>query len=147
GHDLGYSDFPDEQIEAVIRLCRDIMGRWEIPAHRVLAHSDIAPTRKIDPGEKFPWKRLAGEGIGFYVDPAPIRRGVSLSPGDQGGEVETLQQHLAQLGFGVAVTGIYDAGTMAVVRAFQRHFRPQIVDGIADESTRTTLEDLVSRWL
>src|SRR5690606_35988766 len=76
GHDLGYSDFPDEQIEAVIRLCRDIMGRWEIPAHRVLAHSDIAPTRKIDPGEKFPWKRLAGEGIGFYVDPAPIRRGV-----------------------------------------------------------------------
>lgn len=147
GHDLGYSDFPDAQIEAVIDLCRDIMGRWPIPAHRVLAHSDIAPMRKIDPGEKFPWKRLAAEGIGFYIDPAPIRTGLSLSTGDTGLTVERLQQQLSALGFGIQVSGVYDADTATVVRAFQRHFRPQIVDGIADESTRATLGDLLSRRL
>jgi N-acetylmuramoyl-L-alanine amidase len=71
GHDLGYPDFPDAQIAAVIALCRDLMLRRGIAAARVLAHSDVAPARKPDPGEKFPWRRLADAGIGIWVDSTP----------------------------------------------------------------------------
>src|SRR5882724_3577295 len=71
GHEFGYRDFPEAQIEAVKTLCRDIVARHTIPAARVLAHSDVAPARKEDPGEKFPWDRLAAAGIGLWVAPAP----------------------------------------------------------------------------
>ena len=71
GHDLGYPEFPRRQIAAVIALCRGIFTRHEIPPDRVLAHSDVAPSRKRDPGEKFPWKLLADSGIGLWVKPAP----------------------------------------------------------------------------
>ena len=69
GHDFGYPDFPDQQITAVIALCRDVIARWRIRADRILAHSDVAPARKRDPGEKFPWARLFAEGIGLWVEP------------------------------------------------------------------------------
>ena len=72
GHDWGYPDFPLRQIAAVIALCRGIMLRRNVPAHRVLAHSDVAPSRKKDPGEKFPWHSLANSGVGHWVQPAPI---------------------------------------------------------------------------
>src|SRR5438552_1750510 len=67
GHEYGYRDFPDAQIDAVIKLCRDIIARHPIRRERVLAHSDVAPARKKDPGEKFPWDRLAGAGIGLWA--------------------------------------------------------------------------------
>ena len=72
GHEFGYRDFPDAQIEAVISLCRDIIARHRIPNARVLAHSDVAPARKQDPGEKFPWARLAASGVGLWVEPSPL---------------------------------------------------------------------------
>src|SRR5882757_3731455 len=72
GHDHGYPDFPKRQIAAVTALCRSIFTRHQISPDRVLAHSDVAPTRKRDPGEKFPWKVLAASGIGLWVKPAPM---------------------------------------------------------------------------
>ena len=66
GHDWGYPDFPLRQIAAVIALCRGIMLRRKVPPHRVLAHSDVAPARKKDPGEKFPWHSLANSGVGHW---------------------------------------------------------------------------------
>ena len=81
GHDWGYPDFPLRQIAAVIALCRGIMLRRKIPSHRVLAHSDVAPARKKDPGEKFPWHSLANSGVGHWVQPAPIVRGEPLKLG------------------------------------------------------------------
>ena len=143
GHDLGYTDFPDTQIASVILLCRDIIDRWAIPPRRVLAHSDIAPGRKIDPGEKFPWQHLAEKRVGFYIAPTTIRAGTSLSSGDEGEDVKNLQIELRCLGYGVADSGTYDAETVAVVKSFQRHFRPESVDGIADASTRLTLKNLL----
>jgi N-acetylmuramoyl-L-alanine amidase len=143
GHEWGYSDFADEQIEAVIALCRDILSRHDIPAERVLAHSDVAPTRKQDPGEKFPWERLHRAHVGRWVEPAPIRQGPVLQPGDRGPAVGRLQMRLGAYGYGIAVTGIYDALTEHVVAAFQRHFRPARVDGVADVSTLATLRALI----
>lgn len=141
GHDHGYTDFPDAQIASVILLCRDIIDRWAILPRRVLAHSDIAPGRKVDPGEKFPWQRLAAEGVGFYITPTAIRAGTSLSLGDEGEDVKELQIELRRFGYRVTDSGVYDASTVAVVKSFQSHFRPESVDGIADPSTISTLRN------
>ena len=144
GHDWGYPDFPLRQIAAVIALCRGIMLRRKILSHRVLAHSDVAPARKRDPGEKFPWHSLANSGVGHWVQPAPIVRGESLKLGIINENVEGMQRALARYGYGVPVTGKYDGPTMEVVTAFQRHFRPARVDGVADHSTLTTLHQLLA---
>ncbi|TGT21679.1 N-acetylmuramoyl-L-alanine amidase, partial [Mesorhizobium sp. M4B.F.Ca.ET.172.01.1.1] len=98
GHTLGYKAFPRRQIGAVIDLCAGIVGRYSIPAARVLAHSDVAPGRKIDPGEKFPWKALFAAGVGHLVPAAPIRAGAALKAGDTGSDVEALQSMLALYG-------------------------------------------------
>jgi N-acetylmuramoyl-L-alanine amidase len=137
-------DYPDVQIGALIVLCRDIVRRWRIPADRVLGHSDVAPQRKIDPGEVFPWERLHDAGVGHYVRPAPIADGFRLALGADGQPVEALQAMLALYGYDLAIDGRYDGRTEAVVRAFQRHFRPQRIDGVADASTVTTLRDLIA---
>ncbi len=108
----------------------------------MLAHSDVAPARKRDPGESFPWRRLAEAGVGLWVEPEPIADGAMLRPGDRGEEVANLQRALADYGYGIAVTGSYDGDPEHVVTAFQRHFRPARVDGIADVSTVQTLEKL-----
>lgn len=144
GHMAGYPDFPEPQIQAVIALCRDLCRRHDIPPPRVLAHSDVAPGRKIDPGEKFPWHRLAQEGVGHYVTPTPFTEGAVLAEGQAGRAVIELQAMLAFYGYGIRETGIYDRQTKVVVDAFQRHFRPTKVDGIADLSTRDTLSRLIS---
>jgi N-acetylmuramoyl-L-alanine amidase len=144
GHDFGAPPFPAEQIDAVIALCRDINTRRKIAPHRILGHSDIAPFRKIDPGEIFPWARLAQAGIGHYIEPMAVEGGTVLERGDRGPEVETLQKTLAAYGYGIAVTGSFDLKTEGVVAAFQRHFRPERVDGRADLSTRATLKALLA---
>ena len=144
GHPGGLPPYPEAQIAAVTRLAQDIIHRWAIRPENVLAHSDVAPLRKEDPGELFPWERLAQAGVGHWVRPAPISGGRFLSPGESGPPVEALQAMLALYGYGVDMSGNYDAGVEAAVRAFQRHFRPELVDGVADASTITTLRDLLA---
>jgi N-acetylmuramoyl-L-alanine amidase len=144
GHPAGLPDYPDEQIEAVIALSRDICERWRIRADRVLAHSDIAPARKIDPGENFPWERLHRAGVGHWTPPAGIGDGRYFSRGDSGQPIEALQAMLGMYGYGVAINGTFDEATEYVVTAFQRHFRPARIDGVADASTITTLRDLIA---
>jgi N-acetylmuramoyl-L-alanine amidase len=144
GHDLGYPDFPEVQMQAVERLCRDIVARHGIRPERVLAHSDVAPARKKDPGEKFPWARLARAGIGHWVEPVPATAAdPGWSLGVAGPEVASMQAALSRYGYGLDPTGVLDARTEAVVTAFQRHFRPGRVDGRIDASTVATLERLI----
>jgi N-acetylmuramoyl-L-alanine amidase len=145
GHDHGYPPFPKRQIAAVTALCRSIQTRHSIPSTRVLAHSDVAPARKQDPGEKFPWQTLYDSGVGHWVKPAPIMDfGQTLRPGDRSNAVATMQKLLADYGYGVGVNGEYDVVTRDVVAAFQRHFRPERVDGVFDASTRSTLQELLA---
>jgi N-acetylmuramoyl-L-alanine amidase len=129
GHELGYRPFPEPQMRACIELCRGILARWPIPPRRVLAHSDIAPLRKEDPGELLDWRRLAAAGIGLWPDPA--------DPGDV-----DLVQALTTFGYGPPADASHLA---AIVTAFQRHFRPERVDGIADDETRARLAGLLGR--
>ena len=143
GHEFGYRGFPDAQIKAVNALAADIVKRNAIPARNVVAHSDIAPDRKQDPGELFPWKDLHESGVGHFVEPERISSGRFFQKGDQGPPISALQVLFATYGYGLRETGRYDSDTETVVTAFQRHFRPERVDGIADQSSIATLHRLL----
>ncbi|AOF91141.1 N-acetylmuramoyl-L-alanine amidase [Sinorhizobium sp. RAC02] len=144
GHPGGLPDFPEAQVNAVVELCLDCGRRWKITPERVLAHSDVAPIRKVDPGEKFPWNRLHAAGVGHWVEPSPIAGGRFFQQGDTGQPVEALQTMLSLYGYGTEINGYYSEKTEGDVAAFQRHFRPERVDGIADFSTIDTLHRLLS---
>ena len=142
GHQGGLPPYPAAQIAAVIALSHDLVTRHAIAPRRVLGHSDIAPDRKDDPGETFPWESLHAAGIGHWVAPAPIGPGPSLGPGDRGEAIGALRTSLAAYGYPLACTEVYDPDLTAVVIAFQRHFRQAKVDGLADGSTLETLAAL-----
>jgi N-acetylmuramoyl-L-alanine amidase len=141
--------YPQAQIDALIRLSHGILERWDIPQTRILGHSDIAPARKIDPGEHFPWAELARYGIGLWpaslidssagpdraraTGPQLIGRG--LGPGDDKKAVMRMQTMLAGIGYAIEPTGTYDEATEAIVRAFQRRWVQDQVTGLADLRT------------
>lgn len=145
GHELGYSDFPAAQMEAVAALGRDIVRRHGMSPWDVLAHSDVAPSRKIDPGEKFDWRFLHERGVGHWVEPAAIDASeAGLAAGAAGREVLEVQTALRSYGYGIKPTGVLDPETWFALRAFQLHFRPSRVDGALDTSTRMTLERVLA---
>ena len=145
GHDHGLPPYPNGQIAAVAALTAAIAASWSILPARVLAHSDIAPDRKEDPGELFPWGLLHKLGVGHWVRPEPLpASGAESAAGLDEAAVTALQSDLARYGYAAPITGIYDARTATVVTAFQRHFRPERVDGVADSSTRETLRRLLA---
>lgn len=123
GHDYGYRAFPDVQIETLIALAQEILDRHPIPARNVVAHSDIAPSRKIDPGELFPWDHLAANGIGFW--PETVAEPVAS---------EAAASMLQSIGYDIAEN---DFAT--VLSAFQRRFRPTCIDGVLDHESRARI--------
>lgn len=124
GHEFGFPDYPDAQIVIVIALVRDILARYGLPPEAVIGHSDLAPGRKIDPGEKFPWDRLAREGCA-----------AALPDEEAEGEPAAL---LKQIGYSL------EPGLKPVVEAFQRRWRPSRVDGALDAETRALIERVAS---
>ena len=140
GHEFGYIPFTDDQIASLIVLAQGIVARHAIPAARVLAHSDVAPARKTDPGELFPWPRLAENGIGVW--PSPLPRGGALSSSEARQGEGVVAADLARFGYGVPPE--VDVPLEAVVTAFQRHFRPSCIDGVADSECAAILESLLA---
>jgi N-acetylmuramoyl-L-alanine amidase len=124
GHELGYRPFPEEQMAALIPLVAEIVGTYGITPSNVVGHSDVAPARKIDPGELFDWERLARHGLAL---PRPAKN--------------LADPHWTDGGFLLALNRFgYDvADGPAAVRAFQRRFRPETIDGIADGECRAIL--------
>ncbi|TAH34037.1 MAG: N-acetylmuramoyl-L-alanine amidase [Alphaproteobacteria bacterium] len=116
GHEFGYREFPQSQMDAVADLCADIIKRHKIKPEFVLGHSDVAVKRKIDPGELFDWPFLAGKGIGLYP---------SAQHGAQNRMVADVQKMLAAFGYKIEITGKNDEQTQDVVTAFQRHYAPK----------------------
>ena len=125
GHEYGYRAFAEVQLQALTTLCHSILMRHAIPSWRVLGHSDVAPARKEDPGELFPWKRLADAGIGLW----PERKPSNLEA-----------QSLARFGYDP------DAPLEKVITAFQRHFRPRLIDGQWDTECAELLHGLLDKF-
>ena len=147
GHAHGYPDFPEPQMKAIERLSLDIITRHGMACEAVLAHSDIAPQRKIDPGEKFDWQRLHRAGVGHWVPPRTLGEELDAEAFDATNSDERVRacQHLlAQYGYDTKQDGLLDAAAGRVISAFQRHFRPERVDGLPDSSTIHTLQDLIA---
>lgn len=147
GHEFGYRAFTGAQMARLTALATGVLQRHPMPAHHVLGHSDVAPDRKQDPGELFDWASLARAGVGVWPDGdfrarrahrahRAHRDSAALHPGDQGPEVAALQAALKLFGYGIEDDGSYGDRTRSVVTAFQRHFRPRNVDGVADPETR-----------
>ncbi len=143
GHDGGYPDFSDQQMQSVVALSKDITARHGMRPEHVLAHSDVAPLRKLDPGEKFDWKALWQAGIGHWVEPVAVPGADAVAPDPDRSRICKVQGLLAKYGYDCPVTGTLDRKTTKVVMAFQRHFRPARVDGLIDHSTHDTLRRLV----
>lgn len=131
--DGGLPPFPDVQIHAVIALCKAIIERYAIQPWNVMGHSDLAPERKEDPGEHFPWAGLAAAGIGLWAQPEndPDKR-LLFNVGDRDRGISIIQQGLAQIGYAIEVNGHFDAKTHAVMRAFQRRYRQDDISGLID---------------
>jgi N-acetylmuramoyl-L-alanine amidase len=142
GHEHGYPDFPPAQMQAIADLCSDIAKRWQIPPERVLAHSDVAPGRKIDPGEKFDWAFLARRGVGRWIEPAPFEDNARILDDDPAARSEALEL-LRAYGYGIDDPG-RDNWFWHLVRTFQMHFRPARADGRLDAGTLDTLRRLVA---
>jgi N-acetylmuramoyl-L-alanine amidase len=129
GHAFGYRPFPEPQVAALIALGAAIRARHPIPAHRVLGHSDVAPARKQDPGELFPWARLASHGLGVWPVEAPEPAAAPARA--------WLLQRLARIGY------CGEASDTDLIAAFQRHWRPEAVTGTADAGTAARLAGLL----
>lgn len=140
GHEWGYRPFPEAQMQAVVALCQGICQRHAIAPCDVLAHSDIAPDRKEDPGELFDWERLAKAGVGLWPQGERAKMDVPLlAMGMDDDEVERLQLRLLAFGYNVPVTGIYDDALARVVLAFKRHYCPKHLNAIWDEEAEWCL--------
>ncbi|HJS32741.1 MAG TPA: N-acetylmuramoyl-L-alanine amidase [Alphaproteobacteria bacterium] len=139
GHEFGYQDFPEAQMQALENLAKQIILRHAIPAINVVGHSDVAPQRKRDPGERFDWRRLARAGVGAWPtdDSRPIAETRTIAFGARNRIVGETQECLASYGYETPQSGELDAATAKVIEAFQRHFRPRIVDGRIDGETRS----------
>ena len=142
GHEFGYRDFPVLQLAALCDLCLSILSRHPIPARNVVGHSDIAPDRKQDPGERFDWAELAANGVGLWPDGVAdagtggvVRDAAGLAP---------VRAGLAEIGYEVAARGALDPALGVVLRAFQRHWRGEAVTGQADAGTLGRLAAVVA---
>ncbi|MBE8191330.1 MAG: N-acetylmuramoyl-L-alanine amidase [Alphaproteobacteria bacterium] len=141
------ADYPAAQIDALITLAQEIMARHNIPPRHILGHSDVAPYRKRDPGEALDWQHLASKGIGVWVDnnmPLNVPPLYMGNAGENAGEaVMALQQNLATYGYDITCDGIFGGKMQQVIIAFQRHFMPQKIDGIACAALQSVLQSIL----
>ncbi|MEJ0062969.1 MAG: N-acetylmuramoyl-L-alanine amidase [Alphaproteobacteria bacterium] len=131
GHQFGYETFPDAQIGVCGDLILDIMHRHAVPASNIIGHSDIAPMRKEDPGEYFPWKALAARGIGLWGEPAAEHEGAM--------DIAEIRRSLRQIGYECPEAGEYDRELRLCLLAFQRHWHQDNLTGLPNAGTAARL--------
>ncbi|CAB3758915.1 N-acetylmuramoyl-L-alanine amidase [Paraburkholderia humisilvae] len=142
-----WQPYPPAQVDALIRLSKDIVSRYGIPPTRVVGHSDIAPQRKTDPGPLFPWKQLYDAGVGAWPDAATVTADLAGRAPEAPADVRGLQQKLARYGYDVATDGVFDEKTRHVFAAFQMHFRPRDYSGNPDAQTDAIAQALLDKYM
>ncbi|MCE3254849.1 MAG: N-acetylmuramoyl-L-alanine amidase [Rickettsiaceae bacterium] len=142
--DGNFNPYNEEQIEAVIFLCKKIIKDYQIAPNFVLGHSDIAPLRKLDPGSLFPWQKLYENGIGAMPNEEDVKdfeEKISIPTALE------LQENLAKYGYKIDLTGEFDEQTKAVLDAFRRHFCPDLIGQEIDKRSYATLLALIKKYI
>ncbi|SFN40951.1 N-acetylmuramoyl-L-alanine amidase [Xenorhabdus japonica] len=134
------------QIDAVIRLAKDIIHKYKIKAVNVVGHSDIAPLRKKDPGPVFPWRELYEQGIGAWPDDATVNKYLAGRAPNFPVSVMAIQKALALYGYNIPQTGLLDNTSYRTIQAFQMHFRPSDISGIPDAETEAIALALIEKY-
>jgi len=141
-----WQPYPPAQVDALVKLAKDIVTRYKIPPTRVVGHSDIAPQRKTDPGPAFPWRTLYDNGIGAWPDDATVAQHLGGRDPKSLVDVASLQQKLQRYGYDVATGGVLDDKTRRVIAAFQMHFRAADYAGNPDAETDAIAAALLDKY-
>lgn len=142
GHEFGYRPFPEAQITSLLELLVFLKDVYAIPRERYIGHSDIAPFRKMDPGELFPWKRLAAAGFGVFPQKDHSDQTIIKKAGDNGPEIKMLNKQLGIIGYDGFDRDAFGDHTAQIIRAFQAHWRPEGVHGKLDAGTWSALNEV-----
>ncbi len=141
-HNAGNEDFTSHQFESLVKLIKILMRNNAINSWDILGHSDVSIGRKIDPGVKFPWQKLAKEKIGFFTNLSQENFDTDYSDHNSPHSIKEIQSKLISIGYDVNKSAVFDAQTVEGLKAFQRHWRPKKVDGIIDVSTKQILNEV-----
>ena len=141
GHKLGYKNFKKKQLKSLLKICKSLIRKYRIKKKNIVGHSDIAPLRKIDPGEKFPWEKLAKENIGIWHGLSPnllkkFRKTKVLVKKDKVKFVKNLKN------IGYCFSSKKKSLFIQTVKAFQRHYRKELVNGLLDKECLIIAQDL-----
>jgi N-acetylmuramoyl-L-alanine amidase len=141
-----WQPYPPAQVDALVKLAKDIVTRYNIEPTRVVGHSDIAPQRKIDPGPLFPWHTLYEAGVGAWPDQAAVTQHLAGRDPTSPADVQSLQSKLKRYGYEIATDGVLDERTRRVFSAFQMHFRPSDYAGNADQESDAIATALLDKY-
>ncbi|MCH9754094.1 MAG: N-acetylmuramoyl-L-alanine amidase [Alphaproteobacteria bacterium] len=137
-------NFTEQQMQSLLKIMKDMMSRYKIPSYNIVAHSDIAPDRKDDPGEIFDWQRLSDHGIGVFPNKhTQDVSGFLIKKGDKGNDVLMVQRLLHQYGYKITVDGVYNKQTEDVIIAFKRHFDDRNISDVFDEVSLAVLKEII----
>jgi N-acetylmuramoyl-L-alanine amidase len=143
GHEIGYRSFPSEQINSLISITNSLQDKYQIPPQNILGHSDIAPSRKMDPGELFPWKELSKFGLGVWPHSVEVKN-----------QPDDIFCALSKIGYASPTDPILGADILNpetaesdIIMAFQRHYLPANMSGIADQTTKNTVANILGLFL
>ena len=141
GHEFGYENFKKKQLTSLIKICKSLVKKYKIKKKNVIGHSDIAPTRKIDPGEKFPWKQFANNNIGVWHNckPSVIRKYRNIKIYEKKDKVKFFK-NLNKIGY--CFSSKKKSFLVKIMKAFQRHYRQELINGRIDKECLIIAQNL-----
>ena len=144
GHRFGYTNYKKKQISSLIKICKSLIKKYKIKKKNVVGHSDVAPLRKIDPGEKFPWKKLADDRIGIWhhCKPSLLRKYRNIKILEKKDKIKFIK-NLNKIGYCFSVKK--KPFFIKTTKAFQRHFRKELINGILDKECFMIAQNLTKK--
>ena len=141
GHQFGYTSFKKKQLLSLIKICRSLIKKYKIKKKNIVGHSDIAPLRKIDPGEKFPWKQLANNNIGIWHDckPSLLKKYRNIKFLKKNDKIRFIK-NLNKIGYCCSAKNFFFF--IKTVKAFQRHYRKELINGLLDKECLIIAQNL-----
>ena len=141
GHQFGYTNFKKRQLSSLIKICKSLIKKYKIKKRNIVGHSDIAPLRKIDPGEKFPWKQLANNKIGIWHNckSSLLRQYRNIKILEKKDKIKFIK-NLNKIGYCFSTKK--KSFLVKIMKAFQRHYRPELINGRADKECLIIAQNL-----